>query len=335
MTNRSCGACRGYGLRLSWPKASNSRRVVVGRSTLHNIEMHTYLSGLASNRSTQPILCPPIPFSSTQLQATEKYLLQYATAELQTLLALSSLQCDGLQSQAPELKISALRALTTTSNGNIGATQAAQHDATGMLLCSFEVNVSYISDQWRRYITGVKSVIKPPLIYWRQQTSPRPHSVPSPYNTTLNLLSEVFDTMSVKLLHTASDEGIDDYTLLRNNPSTTMAIKLLQLGMLVYFNRVSGNLLEPAAKADRRIKGAFTKLSQLGPCERQVPLFISDCEARTDGERRTMASSRSLFLVRKMIQAIWVQDDLANGAIDYMDKLSAIISCCAFLSTFV
>ncbi|KAF5859859.1 hypothetical protein ETB97_002350 [Aspergillus alliaceus] len=140
--------------------------------------MHTYLSGLASNRSTQPILCPPIPFSSTQLQATEKYLLQYVqynasfsgtfghdptNLELQTLLALSSLQCDGLQSQAPELKISALRALTATSNGNIGATQAAQHDATGMLLCSFEVNtpqVSCTSDQWRRYITGVKSVIK-------------------------------------------------------------------------------------------------------------------------------------------------------------------------------
>jgi hypothetical protein len=64
-----------------------------------------------------------------------------AAAVLQSLLALSSLHRYGLQQQAAELKISALRALAAASKSDIGAMETIQHVAAGMLLCSFEVNM--------------------------------------------------------------------------------------------------------------------------------------------------------------------------------------------------
>lgn len=61
------------------------------------------------------------------------------TAVLRSLLALSSLHRSGLQSQAAELKIAALNALSVASNREISAMETIQHVAAGMLLCSFEV----------------------------------------------------------------------------------------------------------------------------------------------------------------------------------------------------
>ncbi|PYH88132.1 hypothetical protein BO71DRAFT_392147 [Aspergillus ellipticus CBS 707.79] len=185
----------------------------------------------------------------------------------------------------------------------------------------------------------------------------------SPYNTALSLLSDVCDAVSAKLSHNQSVADLHNYksflktigfrirniaspgTPSKDGPGTTMAVELFQSAMLVYLNRASGNLLELASETEQRIEKVFAILSKLASCERQFPLFILGCQARTDGERCTvldliartekMASSRSLFLVKSMIQAIWVQDDLANGAINYVDKLSAVMSCCAIMPTFV
>jgi len=62
-----------------------------------------------------------------------------AAAVFRALLALSSLHRYGLQSQAADLKISAIAALAAASKSNIGPKEAIQHVAAGMLLCSFEV----------------------------------------------------------------------------------------------------------------------------------------------------------------------------------------------------
>lgn len=62
-----------------------------------------------------------------------------ATAVLQSLLALSSLHRYGVQTQAAELKISALKSLAAASATQIGTVEAIQHVCAGMLLCSFEV----------------------------------------------------------------------------------------------------------------------------------------------------------------------------------------------------
>lgn len=63
-----------------------------------------------------------------------------AAAALNALLAFSSLHKHGVQSQAAELKISALSALATAAQGDeLSTTEAVQHVAAGMLLYSFEV----------------------------------------------------------------------------------------------------------------------------------------------------------------------------------------------------
>ena len=128
------------------------------------------------------------------------------------------------------------------------------------------------------------------------------------------------------------------------NPGTMMDVDLFQTAMLVYLSRSFKGLLD-SGEIEERIEGAFATFSKLQSCEKQFPLFILGCEARTDDERCTildlitrtekMASSRSFFLVRKMIEAIWVQDDLSDKGIDYAAKMSAIISCCTILPSFV
>jgi hypothetical protein len=67
-------------------------------------------------------------------------------ALLFALLAVSSQYRDGLQSQAVQFKLSAISALAKSAkNGSLGTTDAAQHVATGMLLCSFEVSSNAMS----------------------------------------------------------------------------------------------------------------------------------------------------------------------------------------------
>ena len=76
-----------------------------------------------------------------------------AAAVRQSLLALSSLHRYGVQTQAVELKISALNALAVASKSDITSQEAVQHVAAGMLLCSFEVNINFT------YATGLLNLI--------------------------------------------------------------------------------------------------------------------------------------------------------------------------------
>jgi hypothetical protein len=83
-----------------------------------------------------------------------------STAVLRGLLAISSIHRYGLQAQGFELKISAIKALGEASRSTIGAAEALQHVAAGMLLCSFEIyKASCTSSQWWCYVTGVKQVL--------------------------------------------------------------------------------------------------------------------------------------------------------------------------------
>lgn len=180
--------------------------------------------------------------------------------------------------------------------------------------------------------------------------------------STLEMLSTVCETVSTRPAYTMSGEGLNDYKgflkildwKIRNNPplptssnspESIMLAELFQLATLVYLDRASGNLLDQEARTQERISKAFTILSQLPTCERQFPLFLLGCEARTDEQRVTIfdlisnteknTSSRSFMYTKRLLQAIWVQDDLATQQIDYTNKLSAMISCCSTLPTFV
>lgn len=189
------------------------------------------------------------------------------------------------------------------------------------------------------------------------------HSTQSPFTTILKLLAEVCDLVAAAAAQMNPPKECDNFksylkilawrirsipipdTIVDEYPGMATLGELFQLATLVYLNRASENNIESVAETQQRINRAFGIFSQLSSCERQFPLLILGCEARTDGERCTVLdlicrtekgdSSRSLFLTKKLIQAIWVQDDLSQGQIDYKERLSAIMSCCTILPTFV
>lgn len=113
-------------------------------------------------------------------------------------------------------------------------------------------------------------------------------------------------------------------------------IELCQLAALVYIERVAGSFLEDESRTNQSIERAFSIFVRLEACERMFPLLIFACEARNDDQRitildliaRTQKNSpvRSLDLIKSMIQSIWVQDDLADQEIRYVDRLSITLS---------
>ncbi|CAG9956787.1 unnamed protein product [Clonostachys rosea f. rosea IK726] len=83
-------------------------------------------------------------------------------AVLFALLALASRYRNGLQSQAVQFKTAAITELTRSAErSSLSTTEAAQHVAAGMLLCSFEIHdSSETGGQWLWYVRGVKDIIK-------------------------------------------------------------------------------------------------------------------------------------------------------------------------------
>jgi hypothetical protein len=127
-----------------------------------------------------------------------------------------------------------------------------------------------------------------------------------------------------------------------------LVLQLYQLAMLVYLGRACENQLNQpviALRTAQHVKTAFALVPQLSSCERQFPVFIMGCEARTDEQRVAIldlvsrtekkSSSRSFNQVKHLLQAIWAQDDLAVGDISYWDKLTSIITSCLVTPTFV
>ncbi|KAF1846635.1 uncharacterized protein K460DRAFT_395983 [Cucurbitaria berberidis CBS 394.84] len=183
-----------------------------------------------------------------------------------------------------------------------------------------------------------------------------------PINATLQLLSEVCDAVSARPDDNMSGQKLEEYKgflevldwRIRNLAASTTddeisemttVTQLFQLAMLVYLNRATENLLDQSVRTQQQIEKGFALLSQLASCERQFPVFVLGCEARTDDQRtiildliaRTESrdSSRSFNHVKLLVQAVWAQDDLANWGLKYWDKLSSIISCCTIVPSLV
>ncbi|KAI0466379.1 fungal-specific transcription factor domain-containing protein [Xylaria cf. heliscus] len=142
------------------------------------------------------ILPPPLPSMPVSLNAEELELLQYfrstafstlstvrvdvtglrdllvrlalsdhtiaSRAVLHALLALSSLHRDSFQLQAAQHKTAAVGALAASARNGINSTvEAAQHVATNMLLCSFEIHMGTDSHgHWPWYLLGARDITK-------------------------------------------------------------------------------------------------------------------------------------------------------------------------------
>ncbi|KAF2452770.1 fungal-specific transcription factor domain-containing protein, partial [Lineolata rhizophorae] len=107
--------------------------------------------------------------------------------------------------------------------------------------------------------------------------------------------------------------------------------ELYRFASLIYLERLSKNFSGLSAKVDAWVDEAFRVVAELDTCERPFPLFIVACEAKTDERRdmvfelldRTAAENRSrpLDRVKRMLEVLWVQDDLVIGEdLDYAKK---------------
>ncbi|KAL2163788.1 hypothetical protein VTH06DRAFT_5847 [Thermothelomyces fergusii] len=122
-----------------------------------------------------------------------------------------------------------------------------------------------------------------------------------------------------------------------------------RLAMLVYLHRATaaeGPGGQGWAQTRQQwVERGYEILGRLRACDRQFPVFVLGCEARSDEQRavvldligraETAVSSRSFNYARELIKAVWVQDDLAAREVAYWDKMSYVVSCCRNLPTFV
>jgi hypothetical protein len=178
----------------------------------------------------------------------------------------------------------------------------------------------------------------------------------------MELLAELSDAVMTKPHEFISVQQLEDYNgyirildwRIRNIPTQSrftfedehsVATELFKLATQIYLNRVTGDLLDQAESIQANLNRAFALFSQMNCCERQYPLFVIGCEARTDEQRLTVldlisrtekrSSSRSLNHIKILVQALWAQDDLAEKELDYWNKMSSVISSCTIIPSLV
>jgi hypothetical protein len=178
----------------------------------------------------------------------------------------------------------------------------------------------------------------------------------------MELLAELSDAVMTKPHKYISVQQLEDYKgyirildwRIRNIPTQSkfasegenpIITELFKLATQIYLNRVTGDLLDHAESIQTSLNRAFTLFSQMCCCERQYPLFIIGCEARTDEQRLTVlelisrtekrSSSRSMNHVKILVQALWAQDDLAEKELDYWTKMGSVISSCTIIPSLV
>lgn len=185
---------------------------------------------------------------------------------------------------------------------------------------------------------------------------------PSSTSALPELLSEFCDLTPRLPSHIATGQALDDFNgfltvldwrirtvpvLLQPDEAADMTsiVELFRLAALIYINRVSEDILGQAAQTQKHIEDGFLLLSKLVACERQFPIFVLGCEARTDEQRAIIMSvisrterkvtSRSFNHVTVLLHAVWAQDDLANVQINYWNKLTSVISHCTIVPSLV
>ncbi|KAF2272616.1 uncharacterized protein EI97DRAFT_406091 [Westerdykella ornata] len=122
-------------------------------------------------------------------------------------------------------------------------------------------------------------------------------------------------------------------------------VNLYRLAVLIYLHRATEDVLGFTATTEKYLDEAFEIFARLEACERQFPLFILGAEARTEEERAVVLelmsrtegrrSSRLLTYVRALVNAVWTQQDLSGGALNYREKITAVISACSIVPSLV
>ncbi|KAM5366805.1 hypothetical protein ACJZ2D_010345 [Fusarium nematophilum] len=179
-----------------------------------------------------------------------------------------------------------------------------------------------------------------------------PANLSGPFHEVLYLLSEVCDTVvppSDPLYHTDNYReylkvlewklrkvqvtGLDASTAVATAASV---VELFQLAALVYLENASTDSPRESRKLVGWIGQGMARLRQLETCQWLFPVLILGSEAQTDQERidilgliartQTQTPGRSLEPVRSIIQSIWVQGDLSDQELGYVQKLGIVFS---------
>ncbi|KAK4110258.1 hypothetical protein N656DRAFT_714134 [Canariomyces notabilis] len=139
-----------------------------------NLEDHELLEHFqhAASRSLTIIGHDPVELGNALIRIALSGTTASAKAVLQSLLAFSWIHRHDVHPGACEHKIAAIRSLRVAStSSNVGAIEAIQHVAAGMLLCSFEAysntdqqiqihQSSCTSGEWITYLCGVLNIIQ-------------------------------------------------------------------------------------------------------------------------------------------------------------------------------
>ena len=179
----------------------------------------------------------------------------------------------------------------------------------------------------------------------------------------LNLLSQVCDTVSSSAISPESSDDVHDHKsfvevldwrirslpipkVTEDSDDATLEMKLYQLAMLLYLNRSSEGLIDQPVRTQQQIDQAFTILPRLSSYKQHFPIYIIGCESRTDEQRaivldvilrtENLSSSRSFNHCKRLLQASWAQDDLAEwNNLSYRSKLSSTMGLAEVVPAFV
>ncbi|KXH39683.1 hypothetical protein CSAL01_03007 [Colletotrichum salicis] len=123
--------------------------------------------------------------------------------------------------------------------------------------------------------------------------------------------------------------------------------EVYRLSTLVYLSRTTDQGEQEDSGIAVLVERGLQLLPVMGTCERPLPLLIFGCEARTDEERHRILDlvsnagktlpDRELHSVKKLLHALWTQDDLHTDSIlkpTYMEKLSTVFSASELLPHF-
>lgn len=157
-----------------------------------------------------------------------------------------------------------------------------------------------------------------------------------------------YDTSSIALLEWKLRKYLVCTDIPTNFPSSIEKKPLCQefflLALLVYIERASSKTTRQSNTIRSRLEAAFEILPQLDTVQRQFPLLIIGCEAKSDEHRiavldlitRTEEKDglQNLGSLRAMIQSLWVQDDLAERELGYSEKIEAVLSSSPTLPSF-
>ncbi|RGP69159.1 arginine metabolism regulation ii [Fusarium sporotrichioides] len=264
-----------------------------------------------------------IPGILTRMALSDK--TPSSTAVLKSSLALASFHRDNALHATARSKVAALRALAESTQAFISVNDSACHIAAGIILCTLEIQQnSTTSSHWLWYACGATKIVKTAGL----------DEIKTDSDLT-SLVGNRLQTLDYKLQNivvhdTSSLDMHDDQTLFN------MAVELYRLSTLIYLRRASAGILDLEKDFNDWVDQAFILLAHLPTCQWPFPLFIFGCEARDDGRRlilldlieRTTKDGRyrSLAPIKRLIEIIWVQQDLLDDDLDYVRKLGVILS---------